>query len=61
MNKAMNVEIETAINLIWDVVQQARDEFYGSDDFKAEHKEIGQAMSLIESTLSNLYHQNGDK
>lgn len=51
MNKPMNVEIETALNLIWDVVRQARDEFYGSDDFKTEHKEIGQAMSLIEKTI----------
>jgi len=61
MNKAMNVEIESALNLIWDVVQQARDEFYNSDDWEVENKEIGQAMNLIESTLSNLYHQTGEK
>ena len=60
-NKTMNLELEKALNLIWGTVDQAREEFWQSEEWAAEHKEIGEAMNLIESTLSNLYRQNGGK
>jgi hypothetical protein len=55
-NKTMSVELERALNLIWSAVDQCREEFYQSEEWAAESKEIGQAMNLIERKLAELYH-----
>jgi len=55
-NKTMNLELEKALNLIWDTVDQAREEFWQSEEWAAEHKEIGEAMNLIEQTFAGLYN-----
>ena len=55
-NKTMSVELERALNLIWNTVDQCREELYQSEEWAAESKEIGQAMNLIERKLAGLYH-----
>lgn len=55
-NKKMNIELEQALNLIWNTVDQCREEFYQSDEWAEESQNIGQAMNLIEHTLAGLYH-----
>ena len=55
-NKTMSIELERALNLIWNTVNQCREELYQSEEWAAESKEIGQAMNLIERKLAELYH-----
>tara|TARA_R100000951_G_scaffold5231_1_gene5771 strand:+ start:207 stop:389 length:183 start_codon:yes stop_codon:yes gene_type:complete len=55
-NKTMNLELEKALKVIWGTVDQAREEFWQSEEWAAEHQEIGDAMKLIEQTLAGLYH-----
>jgi|TARA_R110000751_G_scaffold284960_2_gene389161 hypothetical protein len=55
-NKKMSIELERALNLIWNTVDQCREEFYQSEEWAEESKEIGRAMNLIEHKLTGLHY-----
>lgn len=55
-NKPMSIELERALTLIWNTVDQCRAEFYQSEEWSEESKEISRAMNLIEHKLSDLHH-----
>tara|TARA_R110000823_G_scaffold294121_1_gene412997 strand:- start:720 stop:899 length:180 start_codon:yes stop_codon:yes gene_type:complete len=55
-NKKMSIELERALNLIWSTVDQCRAEFYQSEEWAEESKEIGRAMNLIEHELTGLHY-----
>ena len=51
MNKPINVELETALNLIWDCLDHYREGCLGYEYADPKYIEIGQAMNLIEKTI----------
>jgi hypothetical protein len=56
MKGRMTVELEKALDAVWLAMDYYREEGISGDEFEKERVELGAQFNLIESTLSDLWH-----
>jgi hypothetical protein len=57
MKGRMTVELEKALDAVWLAMDYYREEGISGDEFEKERVELGAQFNLIESTLSDLWHE----
>jgi len=59
-NTKMTIELEKALDGVWLALDCYREQISG-DEFEKERIELGAQFNLIESTLSDLWHDAKDE